>query len=236
MLYFFKYTLVDGVYKVAVNRSVSNDTFFSDYTSYGDKEVLFEVEVVNGELTATAKVKEHPENVLTITASDVASEGSYGFFIEGGGAINYPKVKLDVADALITVADTVNGDVYVTGNSGAAKVGDTVKLVPVIDEYPLEAVYTSVAGGEKQEVALGASGYTFTKQFGATEVSAVFKSFKFGDIDNDGDRDGSDLVAMRKFVVGAENNYEACYIDCNKDGETDVRDLVNLKKLTAGIK
>ncbi len=237
MLYFFKYTLVDGAYKVAVNRSVSNDNFFGDYPSpYAEVDVIFEVEVVDGNLTATAKIKDYPENVLTITANDVVSEGSYGFFIEGGGAINYPMVKLDVADALITVADTVNGDVYVTGNSGAAKVGDTVKVVPVIDEYPLEAVYTSVAGGEKQEVVLGENGYTFTKQSGATEVSAVFKSFKFGDIDNDGDRDGSDLVASRKFVLGIENNYEACYVDCNKDGETDVRDLVSLKKLAAGIK
>ncbi len=229
MLYFFEYTLVDGVYKVSINRNVSSDTFFGDYTSYGEIDVLFEVEVVDGNLTATAKVKDYPENVLTITASDVESAGSYGFFIEGGGAINYPEVSYNIEDALITAADCENGSVYAAINSGAAAVGDTVKIAHVANEgYRID---TAFANGN--EVAETEDGFTFVKEYGKTEISATF--FLVGDIAKDGKVDSTDIASLRKNIIGAEEIAEK-YADINDDGAVDVIDLVRIKKISAGIK
>ena len=92
---------------------------------------------------------------------------------------NKLSIQYSLEDALVNAADCANGSVYAAINSGAADVGEDVKIVPVADKgYRVDAVYANA-----KEIVKAENGYVFAKEYGATEISAKF--FLVGDIDND---------------------------------------------------
>lgn len=239
VLYLYKYTCEDGVYSYKRVTFAADTTFFSDYTvegnaaEYKNIEVAFNVTLDdNNTLTATAYVKDHPEKILTITVNDIVAAGAFGFYISDGGAINYPEICNNNSKTFITSADCTNGSVYAAINSGAAKVGDDVKIVPVADDgYRVDTVYTNV-NDETAEIAKTENGYVFKKAYGATEISATF--FMIGDIYKDGKVDGVDITCLRKDLLEAED-YDAKYTDVNGDEAVNIKDLVRIKKIAVEI-
>ncbi|MBQ8532402.1 MAG: dockerin type I repeat-containing protein, partial [Clostridia bacterium] len=229
----------DGSYTRTQLKSVPHSTFFSDYTTedttdaeYASVEVNLEVAVDNGVVTATATMCEHTDKVITLTHNGVEGSGAVGWYIAQGGSINNLSVKEDIADTLISAADCTNGSVYAAINSGAAKVGDDVKIVPVADDgYRVDTVYTNV-NDEATEITKTESGYVFAKEYGATEISATF--FMIGDIYKDGKVDGVDITCLRKDLLEAED-YDAKYTDVNGDEAVNIKDLVRIKKIAVEI-
>ena len=231
-IYLFKFTKDESGYTRTQIESVSNADFFADYTSYASVEVDFTVELIDGDLTVTAVMCEHPDKTITLTYEGLEGSGSTGWFISSGGSLTGITVKAPAEDSVITTADCTNGSVYAGINSGAAAVGDSVKIVPVANAgYRVDTAYASV-NGEKAEVAEGESGYVFAKKYGATEISATF--FLVGDIDSNDKVDSVDMSCLRKDLLG-EEEYNAKYTDINDDDTLDLKDLVRIKKIAAGI-
>lgn len=232
VLYLFRFTKTDAGYVRTTLKTVSNADFFADYTAYGNIEVAMSVRLADGVLTAGATVKEHPERVLELTYDGIEGSGAAGYFITNGGSVLHPSVKYDISESLITAADCENGFVYAAVNSGAAGIGDTVKIVPVpAAGYQTARVYYTV-GGERVEVEASDGGYLFEKVYGATAISAEFS--RKGDLNGDNAADAADLTLMRQALLGIETADPAVY-DLTGDGQVTIQDLVRLKKYAAGI-
>lgn len=230
VLYLFKFTKGDSGYTRTTVKQVSGADFFADYTSYAEVEVDLEVKLIGGTLTATATMCEYPDKVITLTEDGISGSGAVGWWISDHGSVSNISVNsYDLADTVITAADCENGSVYAAVNSGAAAVGDTVKIVPVAaDGYSVSKVYATV-GGEKTEIAKGEDGYEFTKQYGATEISAEF--VLKNDLDGDGNVDANDLVVIRRILLGTADTVGAA--DLDGDGNITLIDFVKFKKLVA---
>lgn len=56
-----------------------------------------------------------------------------------------------------------------------------------------------------------------------------------GDVNEDGDLDAQDLMAMRKTLVGLNEELRELFTDLDGDGEVTILDLVRLRKLLAGL-
>ena len=239
-LYLFQFAKNDdGSYTRTQLKSVPHSTFFSDYTTedttdaeYASVEVDLEVAVDNGVVTATATMCEHTDKVITLTYDGVEGSGAVGWYIAQGGSINNLSVKEDIADTLISAADCVNGSVHAATNAGGTASGDEVKIVTIPAEgYCVHDVYTTV-NGVNTDIEKSENGFVFAKKGGATEISATF--FKFGDIDEDGNVNGSDIVCLRKELLKLED-YKDTYTDVNGDEAVNIKDLVRIKKIAVEI-
>lgn len=211
--------------------------FFKEYYDANDNKYKgAEIDVVvsldkKGTLVATASLVGYTATG-SYTKSGLSAFGSYGFYMSNGGTLSNTKVFGHNESAYITAADCINGSVYAAINSGAAKVGDDVKIVPVADDgYRVDTVYTNVSG-EATEITKTESGYVFAKEYGATEISATF--FMIGDIYKDGKVDGVDITCLRKDLLEAED-YDAKYTDVNGDEAVNIKDLVRIKKIAVEI-
>ena len=239
-LYLFQFAKNDdGSYTRTQLKSVPHSTFFSDYTTedttdaeYASVEVNLEIKVENGVVTATATMCEHTDKVITLTYDGVEGSGAVGWYIAQGGSINNLSVKEDIADTLISAADCVNGSVHAATNAGGTASGDEVKIVTIPAEgYCVHDVYTTV-NGVNTDIEKSENGFVFAKKGGATEISATF--FKFGDIDEDGNVNGSDIVCLRKELLKLED-YKDTYTDVNGDEAVNIKDLVRIKKIAVEI-
>ena len=239
-LYLFQFAKNDdGSYTRTQLKSVPHSTFFSDHTTedttdaeYASVEVNLEIKVENGVVTATATMCEHTDKVITLTYNGVEGSGAVGWYIAQGGSINNLSVKEDIADTLISAADCVNGSVHAATNAGGTASGDEVKIVTIPAEgYCVHDVYTTV-NGVNTDIEKSENGFVFAKKGGATEISATF--FKFGDIDEDGNVNGSDIVCLRKELLKLED-YKDTYTDVNGDEAVNVKDLVRIKKIAVEI-
>lgn len=74
--------------------------------------------------------------------------------------------------------------------------------------------------------------------FGKTEAGTEYdisikniRLYALGDVDFNGNIDTSDLVSLKKSLLGAESIIE--FADVNNDGKTDILDLISLKKMLA---
>ena len=230
IIYLFKFTKTESGYTRTQIKTASNADFFADYTKYAEIEVDFTVELVDGKLTAKAVMCEHPDKTITLTHDGFEGSGATGWFISGGGSLTGLSVKAPYENAKITAAPAQNGTVFAAVNSGAAGVGDTVKIMAVAKAgYVALAAYTTV-NGVKTEIAETADGFVFTKTYGATEISADFAMR--GDLDRNDELGADDAIALRKHILSIEKANEKL-ADCNADGFVNVKDLVNIKKQIA---
>lgn len=228
-LYLFKFTKGDTGYTRTQVKTASNSNFFADYTAYGEIEVDFAAELVDGKLTATATVCEHTDKKITLTYDGLTGTGSTGWFISGGGSLTGLSVKTPLKDSLVTATDCTNGSVYAGINSGAAKVGDDVKVIGVGDKgYRIDEAFVN-----GKAIAEGENGYVFKKECGAAEISATF--FLVGDLDKDGKAaSATDISNLRNDLLGKADIADK-YADINDDNKVNLKDLVNIKKISAGI-
>ena len=234
-LYLFRFTKSDSGYTRTTLKTASNKAFFSDYSSadtstnaYGLVTVSMEVKVQAGVLTAAATMKEHPDKTITLTYDGIKGSGAVGYFIANGGYVMNPSVTCAPEESLITVAESEHGFVYAAINSGAASVGEQVKVIPVAEEgYTVWSVKSTVEG-VAVDIPFTEAGYVFEKIHGATAISAVFSIW--GDLDNDGQIDGTDLGILHRVLLEQQS---LCLPvgDLTGDGGINIVDLVRLKKL-----
>ncbi len=66
-------------------------------------------------------------------------------------------------------------------------------------------------------------------------ITEVYKVKLYGDLDCDGKINSSDLISVRKKLLGITDNENALVSDILADGKTDIKDLIRLKKHQADI-
>lgn len=163
----------------------------------------------------------------------VFNAGAIGLSISSKGEIcdfNITDAADNIEDALVVQGECKNGFVYTALNSGAANIGDTVKLVAVPaneGEIVGEAYYC--IGDKKYDIPYSREGYIFSKQSGKTVIYASFGSFSPGDLDKNGTVNAADMVCLRQNLLDVKP-YDPAVANCNGDESVDIRDLVNLKK------
>ncbi len=98
----------------------------------------------------------------------------------------------------------------------------------------------NAVGGDNGDLTFGGIFYvpsnksnSTVMQIGTEEFNLTVQKSLAGDIDGDGVITATDLVALRKIVLGVETADDADVADVNGDGKVNVRDLVRLKKLIA---
>ena len=241
-LYLFRMTSTineDGTYSYSRTQlAVKYLTEFFDLDKYGEVEVKLTVSLgADGKLTATAVRVDAPEKQITLTY-DGATEfsgksGAVGWYIRNKGSVTEPVIEYDIEDALVVHGECENGFVYTALNSGAANIGDTVKLVAVPaneGEIVGEAYY--YIGDKKYDIPYSREGYIFSKQFGKSVIYASFGRFAPGDLDKNGTVNAADMVCLRQDLLDIKP-YDPAVANCNGDESVDIRDLVNLKKALA---
>lgn len=166
----------------------------------------------------------------------VFNAGAIGLSISSKGEIcdfNITDAADNIEDALVVQGECENGFVYAALNSGAANIGDTVKLVAVPaneGEIVAEAYYC--IGDKKYDIPYSREGYIFSKQFGKTVIYASFGRFAPGDLDKNGTVNAADMVCLRQDLLDIKP-YDPAVANCNGDENVDIRDLVSLKKALA---
>lgn len=166
----------------------------------------------------------------------VFNAGAIGLSISSKGEIcdfNITDAADNIEDALVVQGECENGFVYAALNSGAANIGDTVKLVAVPaneGEIVGEAYYC--IGDKKYDIPYSREGYIFSKQFGKTVIYASFGTFDPGDLDKNGTVNAADMVCLRQDLLDIKP-YDPAVANSNGDDSVDIRDLVSLKKALA---
>lgn len=166
----------------------------------------------------------------------VFNAGAIGLSISSKGEIcdfNITDAADNIEDALVVHGECENGFVYAALNSGAANVGDTVKLVavPANEGEIVDEAYYCI-GDKKYDIPYSREGYIFSKQFGKTVIYASFGTFDPGDLDKNGTVNAADMVCLRQDLLDIKP-YDPAVANCNGDESVDIRDLINLKKALA---
>ena len=66
-------------------------------------------------------------------------------------------------------------------------------------------------------------------------TSSASASRQVGDVNNDGNINGKDVLALRKYIVSLDDNIDTDNADCNKDGKINGKDVLQLRKYIIGL-
>ena len=68
-----------------------------------------------------------------------------------------------------------------------------------------------------------------------TTPATTVKKVNLGDVNTDGNINGKDVLALRKYIVALDNNIDVDNADCNKDGKINGKDVLQLRKYIIGL-
>lgn len=130
-------------------------------------------------------------------------------------------------------SDVIQLDHYVRAYAVYTNGTDTVTVWNA--RYARDA-YQSVGGGEAEAVVAAVNDFYYRTSLLETASYlnvAVLAGAEYGDADMSGDIDTNDIVALRKHLLGTQENVYDFVVDMNGNGKVNVADLVRFKKYFA---
>lgn len=148
-----------------------------------------------------------------------------GFDVDENGFVTimmvYENLKSDVKNNLLCYVLSDNGDV--------TKSSDW--------KYAFSWTSTNVSATAACPVGLviNGGGYMFGVDMDVKDVKLYKGAYiaAAGDIDGNGRINSSDILILRKYILGTSTNVNR--LDVNRDGYIDLRDLVKIKKICASV-
>ncbi|MBP5304130.1 MAG: hypothetical protein J6Z00_04520 [Clostridia bacterium] len=151
------------------------------------------------------------------------------------------------SDEQITACFTISVNGVATAPSSVSKDGDSLLAVYVISMDADKAVTGTVLHPDHDPFTLDVQSTQPSNTSGDTssEISDVSvqstisdvsgSTGLLGDVNDDGDIDMKDVLALRRFVAGQSVTIIENRADVNSDGEIDMKDILKLRRIVAGL-